>query len=348
MIPCYILAFLFSLIISLFIMPLVIRLAERFDIIAKPGARRIHARYIPSAGGLGIYIGFIGSLGLLYLLNIRHFRLLLSYPLLSYRVINPPPTIQTYLTGILIGGTIIVILGIIDDKKGVMALTKLLAQIIVAMVVLQYGIKMIGITNPFSAQYIKFPIIITTLVTAFWIIGFINSVNLVDGVDGLAGGIVAIAGITFFVITVYQIGVQGNTTIIKGLKLVAILSSCLVGSTIGFLRYNFHPARVFMGDTGSMFLGFMLGAITIIGILKTAAAIALFIPIIIFGIPIIDALFAIIRRLLNKQPLMQADRGHLHHHLLDRGWSQRKIVISMYVVSSILGIGAILLTILKG
>ena len=339
----YILAFLFSLVISVAAMPFVIRLTERFGIIAKPDPRKVHQRYTPSAGGIGIYIGFACSLALLYLFDVAHFRLLLSYPLMSYKVINPPPTIQTYLSGILIGGAIIVGLGIIDDKKGVTALTKLLAQIIAAMVVLQYGIKIMGITNPFSGKYVSFPIIVTTMVTAFWIIGFINSVNLVDGIDGLAAGIVAIASITFAVITVYQIGIQSNTTITKGLKLVAILAAALAGSCMGFLRYNFYPAKIFMGDTGAMFLGFSLGCITIIGILKTAAAIALFIPIIIFGIPILDTLFAIIRRLLSRQPLMQADKGHFHHYLLAMGWNQRRTVIFMYIVSALLGVLAIIL-----
>ncbi len=348
MISSYILGFFFALTISLLVTPLVINVAERFKVMDRPDPRKVHSRYTPRWGGLGIYFGFIGSLGLLYLLNIKYFRTLLSFPLEKLVKDVPTPTIMTYLGGIIIGGTIIIFLGMIDDKKGVDALTKLLTQIIVAMVVLQYGIKIIGVTNPFSGNYIRFPIIVSTIITAIWIIGFVNSVNLIDGMDGLAAGIVGITAITFFIVTIFQIDMQGSVAITKGLKLVALLSACLVGSVLGFLRYNFNPARIFMGDTGSMFLGFMLGTLTIIGILKTTAAIALVIPIIVFGVPILDAGFAIIRRLFNKQPIMKADKGHFHHILLNLGWSPRRVVITMYCISAVLGVIAIILTISKG
>ncbi len=344
----YIFGFFFSLTITLLVTPLVINIAERFGVMDRPDPRKVHSRYKPRWGGLGIYFGFVGSLGLLYLLNVKYFRVLLSFPMEKFVKNIPTPTIQTYLGGIIIGATIIIFLGMIDDKKGVEPLTKLLTQIIAAMVVLQYGIKIVGITNPFTANYMRLPIIFSTVITAIWIIGFINSVNLVDGMDGLAAGIVGITGITFFIVTILQINMQTSIEIIKGLKLVALLSACLVGSILGFLRYNFNPAKIFMGDTGSMFLGFMLGTLTIIGTLKTTAAIALWIPVIMFGIPIMDAGFAIVRRLFRKQPIMKADKGHFHHILLERGWSQKRIVITMYCISALLGFIAIILTILKG
>ena len=342
MILIYIYGFIFSLTLALLVTPLVISIAERFNVMDKPDPRKVHSRMMPRWGGISIYFGFIGSIILLYLLKIGSFRMLLNFPIEKY-VNVPSATIQTYLTGIIIGCTIIVFLGMIDDKKGVEPLTKLLTQIIAAMVVLQYGIKIVGFTSPFTGSYIELPIIVSTFITALWIIGFINSVNLVDGLDGLAAGIVAIAGITFFIVTVSEINVQKSVVIIKGLKLVALLSVCLVGSVLGFLRYNFSPARIFMGDTGSMLLGFIVGTLTIIGILKTTAAIALFIPIIMFGVPIMDAGFTIVRRLFNRQPIMKADKGHFHHILLKRGWSQRKIVITIYIITALLGAVAIIL-----
>ena len=168
---------------------------------------------------------------------------------------------------------------------------------------------------------------------------------MIDGLDGLAAGIVVIAAVTFFVITIFQIDKQNNAAIIKRLELVAIMAMALVGSTGGFLLYNFHPAKIFMGDTGSMLLGFILGAITIMGTLKTVAAIALLIPVMVIGLPLFDTFLTILRRLKMRRPLLQADRGHLHHRLLNYGWGQKRTVLLMYGISGVLGLGAILLTV---
>lgn len=318
------------------ITPLIILLARKFRVMDKPDERKVHQRLIPSWGGLAIYVAFSGSIALIFLFNDAFRFLLRSHHFL----------VQKYLLGILLGATIITILGLIDDKKGLKATIKLLGQVIAGVVLLWYGIRIVGINNPFGKTYLEFSLYLSFIITIIWTVTFINSVNLIDGLDGLAAGVVVIASITFFVITLFQIDKQSNVAISNRLELVAIMALALVGSTSGFLLYNFHPAKIFMGDTGSMFLGFILGAITIMGTLKTVAAIALLVPIMVIGLPLLDTFLTILRRLKKRRPLLQADREHLHHRLLDYGWGQKRTVLLMYGISGILGLGAILLTIL--
>jgi len=336
MLTSYILVFLLSGLISLGVTPLIFLLARKFGVMDRPSERKVHRRLIPSWGGLAIYLAFSGSIALIFLFH-DAFRLLLRYH--NFLV-------QKYLVGILLGATIITILGLIDDKKGLNPVAKLLGQVIAVVVLLWYGIRIVGINNPFGNTYLEFSLYLSFIITIIWTITFINSINLIDGLDGLAAGIVVIASITFFVITLFQIDKQSNAAISNRLELVAIMAIALVGSTGGFLLYNFHPARIFMGDTGSMFLGFILGAITIMGTLKTVATIALLVPIMVIGLPLLDTFLTILRRLRRRKPLLQADREHLHHRLLDYGWGQRRTVLLMYGISGVLALGAILLTIL--
>ena len=178
-------------------------------------------------------------------------------------------------------------------------------------------------------------------------VGFINSINLIDGVDGLSSGVMAIATMVFFVITLYQITVQTDPMAINRLKFVSVITLVVCGSCIGFLKFNFPPAKIFLGDSGSLLLGFMAGVITITGILKTAAALTLFVPIIIFGFPLIDALFSLIRRIFTKKSFMEADKDHIHHRLLyRRGWNAKKVNFRIYYITFILGIVAIVITLL--
>jgi len=217
----------------------------------------------------------------------------------------------------------------------------------VALVLVNYGIKISGFSLPFF-EFLPFnSIFITQLVTVSWFLIFINSINFSDGADGLACGIVAISSFTFLAISVLLWGTQ-KPLIMQNLKLAAVLSAALAGACLGFLRYNFFPAKIFMGDTGSMFLGYMLAVITTIGTLKSSAVIALFIPMIALGLPMIDIVITVWRRWHRKAPLFVPDRQHLHHRMLARGWTQREVVLLSYVLSGILGIFAILLTIYKG
>lgn len=331
-------AFFVSLVCSLFITPYVLRLATKFKVMDIPASRKIHKNPIPRWGGLGIFAAF--AVTLILCLFFPYFRSLLKFATNRF-------SMSAQFVGILVGSAILVFIGTLDDKYELPAIAKLFGQIVVVLVLINYGVKISGFALPFF-HFLPFnSIFVTQLVTVSWFLLFINSINFSDGMDGLACGIVAISSFTFLAISILLWGAQ-KVVIMQNLKLAAILSAALAGACLGFLRYNFYPARIFMGDTGSMFLGYMLAVITTIGTLKTTAVIALFIPMIALGLPFIDTVMTIWRRWRKKAPLFLSDRGHLHHRLLDKGWTQREVVLLSYVLSGILGIFAILLTIYKG
>ncbi|MCT4585579.1 MAG: undecaprenyl/decaprenyl-phosphate alpha-N-acetylglucosaminyl 1-phosphate transferase [Peptostreptococcaceae bacterium] len=304
-------AFLIAFLVSYFSMPFVKKLAYKINAIDVPkDNRRVHKKPIPRLGGVAIFLGF--SVALIISLDI-----------------------STKLIGLLIGISIIILLGIIDDVKEISAKIKLLGQIIAAFVVILFGIKINFVTNPFVFSggdylylgYLSIPI------TIIWIVGITNTVNLIDGLDGLAGGVSAISAITLTFIAFYNKQYDA-----------AILLIALAGGALGFLPYNFNPAKIFMGDTGALFLGYVLAVVSIEGVIKSYAALAIFVPVLALGLPIFDTTFAIVRRAMNKKPIMQADKGHLHHRLLDKGLSQKQTVLIMYAISCFLGISAVVLT----
>jgi len=208
-------------------------------------------------------------------------------------------------------------------------------QVIAAIIVIRSGVVIPRVSNPLyfilGEEYIEFGIWAYPL-TLFWIVGVTNAINLVDGLDGLAAGISTISAATLFVAAL-------NT----GQPFAAILAALLAASTLGFLPYNFNPAKIFMGDTGALFLGYMLSVISVIGVLKGAAALSILVPIFAIGLPIFDTLFAMIRRTLSGKPMMEADKGHLHHKLLDAGMSQKQAVLTLYSISAVLGFSAVAL-----
>ena len=303
--PEYLIAFGIALAVSLFITPGVMWVAGRTGAYDAPDARKVHEHPIPRIGGLGIYIAFMAAV----LLEIEH-----------------------GILGILAGGTVIVLVGLIDDYKNLPAKVKLLGQITAAAVtVVLFDVRIDFITDPFGDYiYLEFMAIPATI---FWIVGITNTVNLIDGLDGLAAGVATIASMTIFLVSLQF-----------GFEPIAVLTAALAGSAFGFLYYNFNPARIFMGDTGSMFLGFILAGISVFGAVKSAATIALIVPILALGLPILDTTFAIVRRKRAGVPIFKPDRGHLHHRLLDLGFSQRQAVLLMYVISALLGLAAIALT----
>jgi UDP-GlcNAc:undecaprenyl-phosphate GlcNAc-1-phosphate transferase len=212
---------------------------------------------------------------------------------------------------------------------------------------MDYGVRISGLTLPFGNSFYEFPKLLAQVLTVFWIIGFMNTINLADGLDGLAAGIVAVASGTFFIVAL----LQGQTKIVllsKQLMMAAVLAAGLAGACIGFLLYNFHPAKVFMGDSGALFLGFLLAAISTIGTLKTTAFVSLFIPVTVVALPIMDVALSMFRRMRQGMGLMQPDKDHIHHRLLRFGWSHREVVLLIYVFTLILSIGSILLTVFKG
>ncbi len=301
--------FVISVVISLFMTPIVKRIAVSVGAMDIPkDERRVHNKPMPLMGGLAIYISVIIS-SLIFL------------------------PIDKTLISIIIGGTIIVISGIIDDIKDLSPKVKLLFQIIAAIVLIFGDVKIDFITNPFTKSNKLIPLNGFSIpITIFWVVGITNTLNLIDGLDGLSSGVAMIASLSFLF-------VANKFNYIP----VIIMSSIVAGSCLGFLPYNFNPAKIFMGDTGALFLGFMLASISIEGVMKSVATIAIVVPIIILGVPIFDTTFAIFRRLLNGKSIAEADKGHLHHRLLEMGFSQRKTVLILYSISAIFGLCAILI-----
>ena len=293
--------------VSILSTPLVKVIAQKIGAIDVPDARRVHTHPIPRMGGLAIFYGFI--IAILCFARIDA----------QYR-------------GILIGSLIIVALGIADDVKQLSAKIKFAVQILVACIVVYHGIVIEFLSVPsfinpdgyIELGYFAIPF------TILWIVGVTNAVNLIDGLDGLAVGVSSIATFSLFFIA-----------ILAGEMQVALLTAALAGGCLGFLPYNFNPAKIFMGDTGSTFLGYMLSIICIQGLFKGYVVISFIIPFLILGLPIFDTAFAIVRRIWNKKPIMAPDRGHLHHKLMDMGFSQKQTVAILYIITSILALSAV-------
>ena len=312
--PEYLLAFVIALGVALFITPGVMLLASRTGAMDKPDARKVHKKPIPRIGGLGIYAAFMIAVLILMALADLSSELFFS------------------VVGLLISGTLIVIVGAADDYCNLPAKVKLLGQIIAATVlVVIFDVRIDFITDPFGDYlYLEWFAIPATI---FWLVGLTNTVNLIDGLDGLAAGVSAIAATTILLVALEQ-----------NVLLVAVLTAAIAGACVGFLYYNFNPACIFMGDSGSNFLGFMLAGISVIGAVKSAATIALIVPILALGLPILDTTFAIVRRYRGGVPIFKPDKGHLHHRLLGLGFTQKQAVLLMYVISALLGLSAVALT----
>ena len=294
----YVWAFVIALIVTYICTPLVRTLAVKIGAIDAPDARKVHQVSIPRLGGLAIYIGYMVSL------------------LYSVKDISS-------VKGLLIGSVILVAVGIWDDVKQIGPKTKLLGQIVAALMlpIFDNAIHFISIgDHMLYLEYLSIPL------TVFWIVGFTNIVNLIDGLDGLAAGISLIACIAIYIVTLQMGQVD-----------LACITLALAGAACGFLRYNFNPAKIFMGDTGSMLLGYTMAAISVMGSVKTAATVGLVVPVIVLGLPILDTLFAIVRRRINGRPVFQPDKGHLHHRLLAMGLTQKQAVLLMYAITAVLG-----------
>ncbi len=273
--------------------------------------RRMHKKATPRLGGIAVFFGFLVSL-------------------LSFCEITRD------LVAVLSGAIIIVILGIIDDSRGLSAKVKFVVQIIAALVVVYGGnIRVEVFTNP--NFFSNLPVLqldkwVSIPFTVLWIVAITNAVNLIDGLDGLAAGISSIAAVSL----VFVAGVVGEAKI-------ALIALIIAGACFGFLPFNFNPATIFLGDTGSTFLGFMLAVLSVQGSFKSYAVISFAVPLLILGLPIFDTGFAILRRLFTGQGIMTPDRGHIHHRLVDMGFSQKQTVFILYAISGVLGLAAVLL-----
>ncbi|GAB6086240.1 MraY family glycosyltransferase [Alkaliphilus crotonatoxidans] len=302
----YLIAFVVSVTIAYILTPYAIKLAYRIGAIDVPkDNRRVHNKPIPRLGGAAIYASF----------------------LVTSLVMAP---LSRELLGILVGATIIVFMGMVDDVKPISAKWKLLVQIIASLVVIFSDVRIEYIRGVINLGAFSIP------ATIFWIVGITNAVNLIDGLDGLAAGVGIIASLSLAFVSF--------SNVLPGMTEVTLLLVILAGSATGFLPYNFNPAKIFMGDTGALLIGFLLATISVEGVLKSAATIAVVIPVLALGVPVLDTAFAITRRLLNKRPIMEADKGHLHHRLLDLGLSQKQTVLILYLISSFLGASAVFIS----
>ncbi|MDP4151935.1 MAG: MraY family glycosyltransferase [Bacillota bacterium] len=306
-----VIAFVAAAFISFLLTPVVKSFAQKVGAIDVPtDSRRMHKKPIPRLGGLAIFFGFF-------------FTALLMVDL------------TTQMRAILIGGVIILVLGIFDDIYRLDAMPKFIVQIVAALIPALSGVEInfFSNINLFSNNpYLNLGVL-TVPITVFWIVGITNAVNFVDGLDGLACGVSSIACFSLLCIA-----------LILGERDVEILTAALAGACIGFLPYNLNPAKIFMGDTGSTFLGYILAIISIQGLFKFYALVSFAVPFLILGLPIFDTAFAILRRIASGRSPMSPDRSHLHHRLIDMGFSQKQTVAIIYSVSIVCGISAVLLT----
>ncbi len=302
--------FLVALGIAFAITPVVKRFAIRVGALTEPNSRSVHTVPTPHLGGMAIFVAFAAATALFG-----------RFP-------------QRELYGILAGGAFSIVLGTIDDFRPLAPRTKLLGQVLIAAFAVLTGVRIDFLTNPLGGLLLLGKL--SGIFTVIWIVSFMNVVNFIDGIDGLAAGVSSIAALTLLFVAFRQ-----------GQAFAVVLTAALAGSALGFLKYNFNPAKIFMGDAGANFLGFTLAAISIEGTFKSAATVAIIVPVLALGLPIFDTFFAIVRRLWNGKPVGVADRGHLHHRLLDMGLSQRQTCYVMYGISILLGLAAVSLTVVQ-
>jgi len=309
----FVLVFLAAFASALALTPLAARLGRRLGWVDRPGGRRRHAGLIPRTGGVAMYAAFlVAALGSCLV------RDWLPSPE------GPDPSETTRLIALLAGGTFLFVFGLIDDRRDLRPLPQYVAQVVAALIAMAGLIFIERVMNPFTNQITVFPWPFVVAFTLFWIVGMINTVNFLDGLDGLATGVAAILSA---VLAVHMIRV--------GQYSVALLPLALLGATLGFLPFNFYPARVFMGSSGSFFLGFAVATLGIIAGARVATVL------LVFGIPILDVVWQILGRVRAGRSIGEGDRGHLHFQLQDRGFSQRRIVLVYYAFCAACGVLAL-------
>jgi UDP-GlcNAc:undecaprenyl-phosphate GlcNAc-1-phosphate transferase len=303
--------------------PAVRRWSEKAGAVDQPGARRVNTSPMPRAGGIAIFIGFLAAVVLT----------------VTYRQFEIPGqhawTMQV--VGVLIAATFIAIVGLIDDFKDLAARWQALAIIAAGIILLLFGVRIEGITNPLGGfvgtnynpilNWHALGTITSWIITLVWVFTVTKTVDAIDGVDGLAAGVCAIAAATLALVAAQlkAKGVPGPT--------LALMAAAVTGACLGFLRHNYHPAKIIMGTIGAQVLGLVLAAISIMGAFKVTAAVSVLVPVLVLGVPIFDYIHVLTRRLLARAPLTVADKRHLHHRLLSRGWNQKQVVWFIYSVA---------------
>ncbi|MBQ2967773.1 MAG: undecaprenyl/decaprenyl-phosphate alpha-N-acetylglucosaminyl 1-phosphate transferase [Clostridia bacterium] len=306
-----VLAFIVALLASYATTPIAVKIAHKVGAVDVPkDNRRMHKKPTPRLGGIAIVFGFLVSV-------ICFCRLPWEY------------------VGIVLGGIIIMFMGAIDDCKPLPALLKFGIQILAALIPVLFGVKIefFSSFNLFNSAPLWVLGGLAVPITVFWIVALTNAMNLIDGLDGLAAGVASISSLCLLAVSLMYSETH-----------VALFTACLAGACFGFLPYNFNPARIFMGDSGSTFLGYILACISIEGMLKGATTvISIAVPLVVLALPLMDTAVAIIRRMINHKPIMQPDRGHLHHKLIDKGFSHKQAVLILYGISALLGAFAIVM-----
>jgi UDP-GlcNAc:undecaprenyl-phosphate GlcNAc-1-phosphate transferase len=320
-------AFLLAFITTLVLTPYTIKIAKKIGAVDVPkDDRRMHTKPMPKFGGPAIIVGFL--LSSIYLIITSSIEGNLDlFGAESYFI---------KLIGFLLGILVLSFVCFFDDIKGINPFVKLTGQIIAAGIVVAFGIRIDNFTLPFCEGNIVLNEVFSIVITMIWIVGITNAINLIDGLDGLSTGISIISSISLLIIFA-----------LNGSPLIAIIIiTALVGALSGFLPFNFNPAKTFIGDIGSNFIGFTLSIVSILGIAKTATAFVIVLPIIVLGLPIFDTLSAIVRRLIKGKSLkavFQADKGHLHHKLIEKGFTQKEAVLILYGISVVCGMFAVIL-----
>jgi UDP-GlcNAc:undecaprenyl-phosphate GlcNAc-1-phosphate transferase len=311
----YAFTFCVSLFVAVLFTPFVRWLAIRVGAVSAPRARDIHERAVPRLGGIAIAAAFFAPLFALSVIDTSVAATLRAQPLLAL--------------GLLVGGVALGALGVADDTIGLRARSKFAVQLCVAVFAYAMGFRIEAVSIPIFGVWEMG--VFALPITALWIVGVVNAVNLIDGLDGLAAGVIFFAALTNFVVAV--IGMQ---------VFVAVVMAAIMGAMVGFLFYNFNPAHIFMGDSGSYFLGYLLATASLTGAMqKTSTAVSLLVPMVALGVPIFDTLFSMLRRTLERRSMFSPDRGHVHHRLIDMGITHRRAVILLYGVSILLMVSAI-------
>ena len=317
--------------------PLVVRLATHLGVIDAIGdERRVHESPTPRIGGIAVFFGFAVAL-----FAVLGFALSSPYALFpSVAHLGVHQKVEAIadqfdavhrLVGLLFGSMLILVVGVWDDTMQMRSRNKFIAQIVVALISMLYGFIIPGVTNPFdhhaATNWIDFPLWVGVPLTLVWYVGMMNAINFIDGLDGLLSGVTVIAGLYLFVISV----IHANPT-------VALVVVALAGASLGFLPYNFNPAKIFLGDAGSLFIGYVFATVSIIGASKTAIATSIVVPLVVLALPVLDTAAAIVRRASAGKKITQADRGHFHHQLIFRfGLNVRQAVWLIYAVCFVLG-----------
>lgn len=314
----YLAVLILSAVVSFVLTPFVRRMAFVWNAVDHPNEdRKIHDSVMPRLGGLAVFVGFSITW--------------IGFYVVENRVALQFQNYEKLLFVLMVGASMMILLGIYDDIKGADARKKLAVQLVAAVTLVVGGFRIETLSNPFGGVWelgwLSYP------VSLLWIVGITNAMNLLDGLDGLATGVTACISLSLAIVNIFADNI-----------IVSVLTLSLAGACLGFLPYNFYPAKIFLGDTGSLFIGIVLACIGIISLFKAATATLILAPILMFGLPMYDTLSVMIRRIARGAPVFQADKTHVHHRLLRLGWSQKQIAFGLYVATSAMGLFSVLIT----